>query len=124
MRKVVAAVFIAAILIVFYIVGWDALFLVAAFVFIAVGIAAALRKGPWQSALIAAGVGGGMAALYWLYAVISVGGSSPSCDGFCLSQWQARVFVTVVLLSYASFVAVMSGIFALIFCQGKSRAVA
>jgi hypothetical protein len=124
-RQFFAALIIALVPIALYLRGTDALYVlfVLAPAFVAVGVAALFRKDAWKSALIAAGVGFGMAAAFWLYAVISVGGSGPSCDGFCLDQWQARVFVTVVLLCYASVVAATSGILALIFCRGTTRAV-
>lgn len=88
MRQFFAALVIALVLIALYLRGTDALYIlfVLAPAFVAVGVAALFRKDVWKSALIAAGVGFGMAAAFWLYAVIRVGGSGPSCDGFCLNS--------------------------------------
>jgi len=124
-RQLFAALIIAVVLIAFYLRGTDALYLVfvLAPAFVAVAIAALFRKDILKSAMIAAGIGFSIAAAFSLYAVISVSGSGPSCDGFCLDQWQARVFVTVVLAVYGTIIAITAGVLALAFCGSRRASV-
>lgn len=93
-------------------------------VFAAVGAAAALNRSTWASALIAAGIGFAICLAVGGVAAIFVKGSGPSCDGFCMTQAGARVFVLFLAALIGLVVALISAFFALIVCRSNGRSVA